>query len=44
MQQFRRCLQCKHVFAVGDFINDILPKCPKCGSCLSVPTNSLNDK
>lgn len=44
MLQFRRCLQCKHVFAIGDFSSEVLPKCPNCDSRLSIPTNNLGEK
>ena len=33
----RKCLSCGQVFAEGDIIKAILPKCPHCGSRLTIP-------
>ena len=44
MQNLYRCLRCKQVFVVGDFVCEGDPKCPHCGSILCVLTNNLEDK
>lgn len=40
MPQTYKCLRCKQVFAVGDAKKELLPKCPHCGSKLTIITMS----